>query len=68
MIFNLEKLFQKNDETYIFFLKIAGIFVLVASSYMAFYLRNYTNFYSFLIIFDITAIPTQLTFTNSIYY
>ena len=68
MIFNLEKLFQKNDETYIFFLKIAGIFVLFASSYMAFYLRNYTNFYSFLIIFDITAIPTQFEFTNSIYY
>ena len=68
MIFNLEKLFQKNDETYILFLKIAGIFVLFASSYMAFYLRNYTNFYSFLIIFDITAIPTQLVFANSIYY
>ena len=68
MIINLEKLFQKNDETYISFLKIAGIFVLFASSYMAFYLRNYTNFYSFLIIFDITAIPTQLVFANSIYY
>ena len=68
MIINLEKLFQKNDETYILFLKIAGIFVLFASSYMAFYLRNYTNFYSFLIIFDITAIPTQLVFVNSIYY
>jgi len=68
MILNLEKLFQKNDETYILFLKIAGIFVLFASSYMAFYLRNYTNFYSFLIIFDITAIPTQLVFANSIYY
>ena len=68
MIFNLVKLFQKNDETYILFLKVAGFFVLFASSYLAFYLRNYTNFYSFLTIFDITAIPTQLVFTNSIYY
>ena len=68
MIINLEKLFQKNDETYILFLKLSGLFVILASSYLAFYLRNYTNFYSFLIIFDISSTPSQNQFFNSNYY
>jgi len=49
---NLVKLFQKNDEVYILLLKFAGFITLFGSSYLAYYLRNYTNFYDFLIFFD----------------
>ena len=65
---NLVKLFQKNDEVYILLLKCAGFIILFGSSYLAFYLRNYTNFYDFLIFFDITAEPLQNLFFNSLYY
>ena len=68
MLINLEKLFQKNDETYILFLKIAGFFTIFLSSYLAFYLRNHTNFYDFLIILDISNIPSQNQFFDSYYY
>ena len=65
---NLVKLFQKNDEVYILLLKFTGFLTLFGSSYLAFYLRNHTNFYEFLMFFGITAEPLQDLFFNSIYY
>ena len=65
---NLEKIFQKNDETYVSLVKISFLFVLFASSYFAFYLRNYTNFYDFLEFFGLENKPIQHIFLDSDYY
>ena len=65
---NLEKIFQKNDETYVSLVKISFLFVLFASSYFAFYLRNYTNFYVFLEFFGQESKPLQHVFLRSNYY
>jgi len=67
-MFNLEKIFQKNDETYISLIKILSFFVLFGSSYCAFYLRNFTNFYDFLENFGLENNPHQHLFLDSIYY
>ena len=67
-MFNLEKIFQKNDETYVSFVKISFFFVIFGSSYFAFYLRNSTNFYDFLEFFGIENNPIQHVFFESNYY
>jgi len=75
-MFNLEKIFQKNDETYVLFIKISFFLVLFTSSFCAFYLKNHTNFYNFLEILGLENNPIYdsehqnhlLLFRESNYY